>query len=156
MLRKTCQLVHSLKAAWKTLDNTKIVSDSKGGSTNDSTDENDLDKLWCELEKKVTPDGIQHRQLSILLKNPKTHQRNANRAQQDDCLTGHHRFLVDLVASESQINRREKREERLQAQRKQQEKEQAREGFTNPWLLGMETEMAECNRCLEGTEDAEM
>ena len=73
-------------------------------------------------------------------------------------------FLVNLgVASESQINRRvidsdeplpptleemerqaaEKREERIQAQRKQQEKEQAREAFTNPWLLGMETGMTE-------------
>ena len=49
-----------------------------------------------------------------------------------------------------------KREERIQAQRKQQEKEQAREAFTNPWLIGMETGMPECNRQLEGTEDAEM
>ena len=50
----------------------------------------------------------------------------------------------------------EKREEGIQAQRKEQEKEQAREAFTNPWLIGMETRMTECNRQLEGTEDAEM
>ena len=49
-----------------------------------------------------------------------------------------------------------KREEGIQAQRKEQEKEQAREAFTNPWLIGMETRMAECNRQLEGTEDFEM
>ena len=50
----------------------------------------------------------------------------------------------------------EKREEGIQAQRKEQEKEQAREGFTNPWLIGMETRMAECNRQLEGIEDPKM
>ena len=64
----------------------------------------------------------------------------------DDCLAGRPQFLVDLgVESESQINRRvidpdepllltleqmeqqatKRREERIQAQRKQQEKEQA-------------------------------
>ena len=157
-------------------DIAEIVSDSEGGSSNDSTDETDLDKLRRELEK-ATPEGIRHRQLSMLLKNAETHQRNAIRAHRDDRLAGRRRFLVDLgVASESQINRRvtdpdeplpstlqqmerrasEKREEQLQAQRKQQEKGRAREAFTNPWLIGMETEMAECNRRLEGTEDAEM
>ena len=57
-----------------------------------------------------------------------------------------------------QMERRviEKREGQIQAQRKQQEKEQAREAFTNPWLIGMETRMTECNRRLEGTEDAEI
>ena len=55
------------------LDNTEIVSDSGGGSANDSTDENDLDKLQRELEK-ATPDGIRHRQVSMLLKNAETHQ----------------------------------------------------------------------------------
>ena len=149
------------------------VSDSERGSSNDSMDENDLDKLRRELEK-ATPDGIRHRQLSMLLKNAETHQRKATRAHRDDRLAGRRRFLVDLgVACESQINRRvidpdeplpstlqqmerratEKREEQLQAQRKQQEKARAKEAFTNPWLIGMETEMAQCNRQLEGTED---
>lgn len=111
------------------------------------------------------------------LKNAETHQRNATRAHRDDRLAGRRRFLVDLgVTSESKINRRvidpdeplpstlqqmerraiKKREERIQVQRKQQEKEPAGEAFTNPWFIGMETEMAECNRRLEGTEDAEM
>lgn len=157
-------------------DNTEIASDSEGDSTNDSMDEDDLKKLRRELEK-ATPDGIRHRQLSMLLKIAENHQRNLTRAHWDDRLAGRRRFLVDLgVASESQINRRvidpdeplpstleqmerqasEKREERIQAQRRQKEQEKAREAFTNPWLVGMETEMAECNRRLEGTEDAEM
>ena len=152
-------------------DNTEIASDSEWGSTDDSTYEDDLNKLRRE------PDGIRHRQLSMLLKNAETHQRTATRAHREDRLAGRRRFLVDLgVASESQINRRvidpdeplpstleqmerqaiEKREERIQAQKKQQQKEKARKAFTNPWLVGMETEMAECNRRLEGTEDAEM
>ena len=50
----------------------------------------------------------------------------------------------------------EKREERMQVQKRQQEQEKARKAFTNPWLIGMETQMAECNRRLEGTENAEM
>ena len=156
-------------------DNTEIASDSERGSTNDSTDENDVNKLRRVLEK-VTPEGIRHRQLSMLMKNAETHQ-NATRAHRDDCLARRPQFLVDLgVESESQINRRvidpdepllltleqmeqqatKRREERIQAQRKQQEKEQAREAFTNPWLIAMETGMAECNRRLEGTQDAEM
>ena len=157
-------------------DNTEIASDSEGGSTDDSTYEDDLNKLRRELDK-AKPDGIRHRQLSMLLKNAETHQRTATRAHREDRLAGRRRFLVDLgVASESQINRRvidpdeplpstleqmerqaiEKREERIQAQKKQQQQEKARQAFTNPWLVGMETEMAECNRRLEGTEDAEM
>ena len=65
-----------------------------------------MNKLQRELEK-VTPDGIRHRQLSMLLKSAEIHQRNATRAYQDDCLAGRPRFLVDLsVASESQISRR--------------------------------------------------
>ena len=159
-------------------DNTEITSDSEGGSTDDSTYEDDLNKLRRELDK-VKPDGIRHRQLSMLLimKNAETHQRTATRAHREDRLVGRRRFLVHLgVASESQINRRvtdpdeplpstleqmerqaiEKREERIQAQKKQQQQEKARKAFTNLWLVGMETEMAECNRRLEGTEDAEM
>ena len=167
------------------------------GSTNDSTDEIDVHKLRRKLEK-VTPDGIRHRQLSMLLKNAEIPQRNATRTHRDDCLGGRRLFLVNStfdscgkelykwiiiiilvklgVASKLRINRCvidrdeplplaleqmewwviEKREQRIQAQRKQQEKKQAREAFTNPWLIGMETGMAECNRQLEGTEDAKM
>ena len=152
-------------------DNTEVASDSEGDSTNDSMDEDDLKKLRRELGK-ATPDGIRHRHLSMLPKNAENQKRKVTRAHWDDRLTGRHRFLVDLgVASESQINRRvvdpdeplpstleklerqasEKREERIQAQRRQQEQEKAREAFTNPWLVGMETEMAECNRRLQGT-----
>ena len=68
---------------------TKIVSDSERGSSNDSMDENDLDKLRRELQK-ATQDGIRHRQLSMLLKNAETHQRNATRAHRDDRLAGRH------------------------------------------------------------------
>ena len=50
----------------------------------------------------------------------------------------------------------ENREERMQVQKRQQEQEKVLKAFTNPWLVGMETVMAECNRRLEGTEDAEM
>ena len=143
-------------------NNTEIASDSEGGSTDNSTDEDDLNKLRHELHK-AKPDGIRRRQLSMILKNAETHQRTATRAHREDRLAGRRRFLVDLgVASESQINRRvidpneplpstleqmerpaiEKRKERIQAQKKQQEQENARMAFTNPWL--------------EGTEDAEM
>lgn len=138
-------------------DNTEIASDSEGGSTDDSTDGDDLNRLRLEL-CKAKPDGIRHRQLSMLLKNA-------------DRLAGRRRFLVDLgVASELQINRRvidpdealpstleemerqacEKREERIQAQKKQQEQEKARKAFTNPWLVGMETEMQSVTGGLRG------
>ena len=113
----------------------------------------------------------------MLLNNAETHQRNATRAHRNDCLAGRPQFLVDVgVVSESQINRRvidpdeplpltlermewqaiERREERIQAQRKQQQNEQVREAFINPWLIGMETGLTECNRRLDGTQDAEM
>jgi len=80
------------------------------------------------------------------------------------------------VASESQIFRRvtdpdeplpstleqmerqasDEREERKQEQQRQRKQEKARKAFSNHWLVRMEAEMAECNRRLEGTEDAEM
>ena len=44
----------------------------------------------------------------------------------------------------------------MQVQKRKQEQEKGRNAFTNPWLVRMETEMAECNRRLEGTEDAKM
>ena len=63
-----------------------------------------------------------------------------------------------LPSTLEQIERQasENREERMQVQKRQQEQEKVLKAFTNPWLVGMETEMAECNRRLEGTEDAEM
>ena len=65
-----------------------------------------MNKLQREVEK-VTPDGIRHRQLSMLLKSAEIHQRNATGAHRDDCLAGRPRFLVHLgVVSESQITRR--------------------------------------------------
>jgi len=66
--------------------NIEITSDSEGGSTDDSTDENDLSKLRRELGK-AKPDGIRHRQLSMLLKNAEIHQRTATRAHREDRLT---------------------------------------------------------------------
>ena len=158
-------------------DNTEITtSDSEGSITDDSTAVDYLSKLRRELGK-ANEDGIRHRQLSMLLRIAETHQKTATSAHRENRLAGRRRFLIDLgVASESQINRRvidpdeplpstleqmeqqasEKREERMQVQKRQQEQEKARKAFTNPWLVGMETEMAECNRRLEGTEDAEM
>jgi len=86
--------------------NVDIASDSEGGSTEDSTDENDRSKLRREL-CKAKPHGIRHRQLSMLLKNAETHQRTATRAHREDRLAARRRFLIDLgVASKSQINRR--------------------------------------------------
>jgi len=113
----------------------------------------------------------------MLLKNAETHQRTATRAHREDRLAGRRRFLIDLgVASESQINRRvtdpdgplpstpeqmerqasDEREKRMQKPQRQREQEKARKAFSNPWLVRMEAEMAECNRRLEGTKDAEM
>ena len=82
-------------------DNTEIASDSEGGSTDDSTDEDDLKKLRRELDK-AKPDGIRHRQLSMLLKNAETRQRTTTRAHREDRLAGRRGFLIVLgVASES-------------------------------------------------------
>ena len=50
-------------------------------------------------------------------------------------------LLLTLERMEQRVI--EKREEWIQVQRKQQKKEQVREAFTNPWLIGMETEVAE-------------
>ena len=69
--------------------NIDIASDSEGGSTDDSTDENDLSKLRRELGK-AKPDGIRHRQLSRLLKNAEIHQRTATRAHREDRLARRH------------------------------------------------------------------
>lgn len=144
-------------------DNTEIASDSEGGSTDDSTDGDDLNRLRLEL-CKAKPDGIRHRQLSMLLKNA-------------DRLAGRRRFLVDLgVASELQINRRvidpdeplpstqkemerqacEKREERIQAQKKTTGTRKSEKGIYQSLACRNGNGNAECNRRLEGTEDTEM
>ena len=155
--------------------NTAISLESESDST-DSSCENDLDKLRCELEK-AKPNGLRHRQISMLLKNAERHQEATTKALRDHRLAGRRRCLVDLgVVSESQADilitdpdstlpptlelrkqeAREYRAERLLAQKRRDEQEKVESVFANPWLLEMEKETAECNWRLEKTEDAEM
>lgn len=154
--------------------NTEIASDSEGGSTDDNTDEGDLSKLRRELEK-ATPDGIRHRQLSMLLKNAET-QRAATRTLRDYRLAGRRRFLVNLgAASESQASRlvtdpddplptdlERKKEKALEerrvvraAQQQHENEDKAKQVYSHRWLLDMEKEMSEHSKRLEQTTDSE-
>ena len=157
--------------------NIKLSSEDESDSTDDSSCKGYLNKLRCELEK-ATPDGLRHRQLSMLLKSAEHQGKACTKAIRDHRLTGRRKSLVDLgVASASQVDSLitnpdsplppilEQREQhgikdwakRLQAQKRREDQEKVERVFSNPWLLDMEREMADSNWRRERTEvDAEM
>ena len=85
-----------------------VSPQNEGSTTDDSADEGDLMKLRREIET-AEPDGIRHRQLSMLLKNAEARQKAQKRfekTRQDHRLAGRRRLLVNVgVVGESQADR---------------------------------------------------
>ena len=59
--------------------NIELSSEDESDSTDDSSCEGYLNKLRCELEK-AKPDGLRHRQLSMLLKSAEHHEKACTKA----------------------------------------------------------------------------
>ena len=74
----------------------KFRCEVKEERVEDSSDEGNLNKLWCAVEKAL-PDGIRHRQLTMLSRNAEKRQeavRRHNETTRDYRLAGRRRLLV--------------------------------------------------------------